>query len=427
MDIHVVRQGESLYAIAQAYGTTAARLAQDNELAPPYRLAVGQTIVILYPRQVYTVTAGDTLDSIAEQYGVTVNQLLRNNPQLNGLPAITPGQVLVIDYAQEKQGDMAVNGYAYPYIDRQVLRKTLPYLTYLTLFTYGITPEGGLVGIDDEEVIAIAREYGVAPLMLISTLTNEGNFNNELSSAVVNNPAIQERLINETLVTLREKGYYGLDIDFEFVRPEDRDAYTTFIRNVRERLNAEGFIVVAALAPKTDSAQPGLLYQGHDYAGIAAAANYVLLMTYEWGYTYGPPMAVAPIDKVREVLDYAVTQMPADKIFMGIPNYGYDWTLPFIRGESQARSLSNVAAVEQAVVRNAAISFDPVAQAPFYGYFDEQGREHEVWFEDARSVNAKLALIPEYGFEGGSYWTVMKYFPQNWLVLNSLYNIRKVL
>ena len=427
MDIHVVRQGESLYAIAQAYGTTAARLAQDNELTPPYRLAVGQTIVILYPRQVYTVTAGDTLDSIAEQYGVTINQLLRNNPQLNGLPAITPGQVLVIDYAQEKQGDIAVNGYAYPYIDRQVLRKTLPYLTYLTLFTYGITPEGGLVGIDDEEVIAIAREYGVAPLMLVSTMTAEGNFNNALSSAVVNNPAVQERLTNEILVTLREKGYYGLDIDFEFVRPEDRDAYTTFIRNVRERLNAEGFIVVAALAPKTDSAQPGLLYQGHDYAGIAAAANYVLLMTYEWGYTYGPPMAVAPLDKVREVLDYAVTQMPADKIFMGIPNYGYNWTLPFIRGESQARSLSNVAAVEQAVARNAAISFDPVAQAPFYGYFDEQGRGHEVWFEDARSVNAKLALIPEYGFEGGSYWTVMKYFPQNWLVLNSLYNIRKVL
>ena len=426
MDIHVVQPGESLYSIAQAYGTTAARLAQDNELTPPYSLAVGQTIVVLYPRQVYTVTAGDTLEGIAERYGVTVNQLLRNNPQLNGLTGLVPGQVLVIDYAQQKQGEMAVNGYAYPYIDRQVLRKTLPYLTYITLFTYGITPEGGLIGIDDEEVIAIAKEYGVAPLMLVSTLTEDGNFNNELSSLVVNDPAVQERLINEILAAIRAKGYYGLDIDFEFVRPEDRDAYTAFIRNVRERLNAEGYILVTALAPKTATDQPGLLYQGHDYAGIAAAANYVLLMTYEWGYTYGPPMAVAPINKVREVLDYAVTQMAPDKIFMGIPNYGYDWTLPFVRGESQARSLSNVAAVEQAVARNAAIFFDPVAQAPFYRYFD-QGREHEVWFEDARSVNAKLALIPEYGFEGASYWNIMKYFPQNWLVLNSLYDIRKVL
>lgn len=71
-------------------------------------------------------------------------------------------------------------GYAYPYIDREVLRRTLPYLTYITLFTYGFTPEGNLIDLDDEEVIRIAREYGVAPLMLISTLTEEGTFSNQL-------------------------------------------------------------------------------------------------------------------------------------------------------------------------------------------------------------------------------------------------------
>ncbi len=425
MEIHVVQPGESLYSIAQAYGTTAARLAQDNELSPPYSLAVGQTIVVLYPRQVYTVTAGDTLEGIARQYGVTVNQLLRNNPQLGGLTAISPGQVLVIDYEQETQGGLSVNGYAYPYIDRQVLQKNLPYLTYLTLFTYGITPEGGLIGIDDQELIDLAWEYGVAPLMLVSTLTEDGNFNNELASLVVNDMAVQERLISEILANMQARGYYGLDIDFEFIRPEDRDAYTAFIQNITQRLNAEGYPVVVALAPKVSVDQPGLLYQGHDYAGIGAAANSVLLMTYEWGYTYGPPMAVAPVDEVRKVLDFAVTQIEPDKIFMGMPNYGYNWTLPYVKGESRADSLSNVAAVELAVAQNAAISYDPVAQAPFFRYNDA-GREHEVWFEDARSVEAKLALTQEYGFQGVSYWNIMKYFPQNWLVLNALYNIRRV-
>ena len=425
MDIHVVQPGESLYSIARAYGTTAARLAQDNELTDPAALAVGQTIVVLYPRQVVTVTPGDTLEGIADRYGVSVNQLLRNNPQLGGLSALTPGQVLVIDYEGEKEGTLSVNGYAYPYIDRAVLRKTLPYLTYLTLFTYGFTPEGELIGMDDEEAIAIAKEYGVTPLMLISTLTEEGTFSNELADIVLNDPAIQERLINEILANLRTKGYGGLDVDFEYIGAENRDAYTAFIQNITQRLNAEGYPVVVALAPKTSSDQPGQLYGGHDYAALGAAANYVLLMTYEWGYTYGPPMAVAPLNKVREVLDYAVTQIDPEKIFMGMPNYGYDWTLPFVRGESQAESLSNVEAVNRAVRQNAAIEFDPTAQAPFYRYYDAQGRQHEVWFEDARSVQAKLRLSQEYGTRGVSYWNVMKYFPQNWLVLNSLYNIRR--
>ena len=135
-------------------------------------------------------------------------------------------------------------------------------------------------------------------------------------------------------------------------------------------------------------------------------------------YTYGPPMAVAPLNKVQEVLNYAVTQIDRNKIFMGIPNYGYNWTLPFVQGTSQAQSLSNVQAVELAGDVGAYIQYD---------YFDNQWREHEVWFEDARSIRAKLDMVPLYGLQGVSYWNIMRYFPQNWLVLNSLYNIRRVL
>lgn len=138
-------------------------------------------------------------------------------------------------------------------------------------------------------------------------------------------------------------------------------------------------------------------------------------------------MAVAPFDKVTEVLDYALTRIPAEKLLLGIPNYGYDWTLPFVRGESQARALSNVAAVEQAAQVGAAIQFDPVAQAPFYTYTDPQGREHIVWFEDARSIRAKLELAGGNDLNGVGYWNVMRYFPQNWLVLNALFTLRQVL
>ena len=119
---------------------------------------------------------------------------------------------------------------------------------------------------------------------------------------------------------MREKGYVGLDVDFEYIQPEDSAAYVGFLQNATARLHAEGYFVNTDLAPKTSSRQRGLLYEAHDYGSIGAVSDTVLLMTYEWGYTYGPPLAVAPLDRVREVVEYAVTQIPVRKILMGIPN-----------------------------------------------------------------------------------------------------------
>jgi spore germination protein len=425
MEIHVVRAGETLYDIARQYGISAERIAQDNGLTDPSQLVTGQTLVILYPSSTYTVQPGDTLQSIAADLGVTVNQLLRNNYGLNGLPLVYPGQTLYVDIAQEKQGTLAVNGYVYPFVDREVLRRQLPYLTYLTMFTYGFTPEGTLVDLDDEELIQIAREAGVAPLMHLSTLTPEGNFSSELANLLLNDPDLQDRIIDQVLGVIRAKGYEGLDVDFEFVAPENRQNYINFIDKVTNRLNAEGYIVIVALAPKTSPDQPGLLYEAHDYAGLGAVSNAVLLMTYEWGYAYGPPMAVAPLPQVRRVLDYAVTAIEPSKIYLGMPNYGYDWPLPFVQGETRAPSIGNQEAVDIARRYGAAIQFDPVSQAPHFNYYSSSWQQHEVWFEDARSIRAKLALTGEYGLTGVGYWNLMRDFPQNWLVLNALYNIQR--
>lgn len=424
MVIHVVRSGDSINSIAQEYGVPISQVLNDNQLVNPSQLVIGQTIVIRFPQQVHTVQEGQTLFSIANQYGTTVRQLQRNNPILGGETTVFPGQTIVISYTQEKVGTLSVNGYAYPFIDKSLLQATLPYLTYMTPFTYGITEEGGLVDLNDIELISMAYESGVAPLMHLSTLTEEGGFSNELASLVLNNADVQNRLIDNLITTIQEKRYRGLDVDFEFVFPQDAGPYAAFIRNLTQALNPLGLPVIVALAPKTSSTQPGLLYEGHDYAALGAAANEVLLMTYEWGYTYGPPMAVAPLPNVRAVVEYALTEIPAGKIWLGIPNYGYDWTLPFVQGQTRATSISNRYAVQLALRYNTEIRFDTRAQAPWFRYRDEQNREHEVWFEDARSIQAKLALITEFGLRGAGYWNLMRPFPQNWIVLDSLYNIR---
>ena len=423
MTIHVVQAGESVGSIAMHYGVDPVRLAADNAVPADGALAVGQTLVVRFPRQVHAVQPGETLTSIAAAYGTSVRQLWRNNWPLGGMEDLSPGQVLVISYWDERLGTASFNGYAYPYIDPALLSAQLPYVTYLTPFTYGITAGGGLLPLEDDAMLSAARQRGTAPVMHLSTLTESGQFDTQRAEMVLTDFEVQDRLVAEVLQTVLRKGFAGLDVDFEYLPGELAEAYSAFLSRLQRLLHSRGLFVWAALAPKTSASQPGLLYEGHNYAAIGAATDGVLLMTYEWGYTYGPPMAVAPLPNVRAVLDYAITEIPAEKIFLGIPDYGYDWSLPFIQGVTRAQSISNQRAIELAVEYGIAIQYDETAQSPFFHYTDAGGIVHEVWFEDARSMSAKLRLIAEYGFQGGGFWNLMRPFSQTWLVLDALYDV----
>lgn len=215
-------------------------------------------------------------------------------------------------------------------------------------------------------------------------------------------------------------------MDFEYLEGRQAAAYTAFIDALRQRLNPLGWPVIVALAPKSSAEQRGLLYEAHDYAALSHAANAVLLMTYEWGYTAGPPMAVAPLPQVRRVLDYALTEMAPEKIFLGVPTYGYDWPLPFRQGITRAPSLSPQEALALARRYGAEIQYDETAQSPWFRYTAETGTVHEVWFEDARSSLAKLRLAAGNGLQGVGLWNLMRDAPQTYLVLNGAFQVEKL-
>ena len=423
MLIHIVAAGDTLFSIAQQYGVSESLLRRQNQVPENGQLVVGQTLVILFPSIVHIVSEGDTLSSIAAQYGISRQELYRNNYFLLGQDTIMPGEELVIALSGEKAYTFGVNGYAYPYISPLLLQQELPYFSYLTPFTYGITAQGNLVPLSDEALLADAARYGVQPWMHLSTLTEEDTFSSQRAADILTDPVKQERLIAEVIANMQAKGYRALDVDFEFLGAALAQAYAGFITRLRTQLSPLGYPVIVALAPKTYARQPGELYEGHDYAALGEAADAVLLMTYEWGYTYGPPMAVAPLPQVRQVLQYALTVIPPEKIFLGIPTYGYDWPLPYERGVTRATSLSPEQALALARDFGAAIQYDETAQAPFFRYFAADGREHEVWFEDARSAQAKLSLAAENGLQGLGLWNMMRRFPQFYLVLNALYDI----
>ena len=368
---------------------------------------------------IYVVEKGDTLERISEENGVPVWKIIYDN-QLDLPDRLVPGQALLLleegERGYEGEG-FRTGGYAYPFIEPEILTQAFPALRELLVVSYGFTFEGDLVAPlqDDLWLVEESWKRGVEPLLVLTPFSG-GAFNNQLVKVLTENDEIQEKVIDQLCRAVEDNGYAGVNIDFEYILPGNRIRFAQFVGRVRKRMSAGGYRTSVALAPKVSDTQKGLLVEGLDYYLLGESADFVFLMTYEWGYTYGPPMAVAPADKVRQVLEYAVTRIPAEKLIMGIPNYGYDWPLPYERGLTRARTIGNVEAVRIAAENGAEIRYARIAQSPWFTYMSA-GQSHEVWFEDPRSIMAKLDLAGEYGLSGIGYWNLMRPFRANWLLL----------
>lgn len=371
---------------------------------------------------IYVVKEGDTVDSIAFYFGISINSLIYAN-QLEYPYRLAIGQsMLIVDDLElsgllYKKNILRANGFAYPFISPWVLNETLSYLEEMSVFSYGFSEEGELIppALPVEWMINDALYKGVRPVLTLTPFGKDGQFNNYLIHRMLINERARGNLIANIVDTITEMGFEGVNIDFEFILSEDRDNFTQFVGDVTTAVNELGYEVTVDLAPKTSSTQSGLLYEGKDYMGLGNASNRAFVMTYEWGYTYGPAMAVAPINKVRQVLEYATTQIPSEKISMGIPNYGYDFTQPYVRGESKAKTIGNIEAVNIAINNNSIIMFDEISKTPFFSYV-EDNVTHEVWFEDARSIWEKYKLIKEYNLYGFGCWQIMQLFRPMWIL-----------
>ena len=371
---------------------------------------------------IYVVKEGDTVDSIAFYFGISINSLIYAN-QLEYPYRLAIGQsMLIVDDLElsgllYRKNILRANGFAYPFISPWVLNETLPYLEEMSVFSYGFSEEGELIppALPVEWMINDALYKGVRPVLTLTPFGKDGQFNNYLIHRMLINERARGNLIANIVDIITEMGYEGVNIDFEFILSEDRDNFTQFVGDVTTAVNELGYEVTVDLAPKTSSTQSGLLYEGKDYMGLGNASNRAFVMTYEWGYTYGPAMAVAPINKVRQVLEYAITQIPSEKISMGIPNYGYDFTQPYVRGESKAKTIGNIEAVNIAINNNSIIMFDEISKTPFFSYV-EDNVTHEVWFEDSRSIWEKYKLIKEYNLYGFGCWQIMQLFRPMWIL-----------
>lgn len=375
---------------------------------------------------IYIVKPGDSLWRIARRAGTTAEELARIN-QLSDPSRLIPNMALLLPGGtQPGRQEILANAYAYPNIGEAVLEETLPVLSFLCPFSHRLTLSGELLPLDDGRLVEAAPAQNVAPFLTVTNLSENGGFSSDIAHAVFTDGAVQDAAVENILAALAGRRYAGVNLNIEYVYPYDRESYNRFLRRLSGLLHERGLYLVTAIAPKESAGQEGLLYSAHDYAAHGRWADWVVLMTYEWGYTYSAPQAVSPVNRIRRVLDYAVTQMPAGSILLGMSNYGYRWRLPWRQGDA-ASVIGNTAALNLAVSVGAELRYDETAQAPWFRYTDAEGLRREVWFEDVRSVRARLELVKEYALAGISWWTVNRLFRPALQLQAALFDMMKLL
>ncbi len=285
MIIYTVRSGDNLYSIGQKYGIQESELQQANQIQNGQSLTPGQALVIPVDMSVYEVEPGETLLSIARKFGTTVERLLLLNPGITDPSQIRAGENLIIPHFVSPTRQIIVNGYALPNIALNTLNMTLPHLTFLSIFSYEARADGSVVPLDDRGMIQAAYRQAVAPLMTLTNIKEGGGFDSDLAHTILTDEQVQNTLLLNVIQEMNARSYFGLNVDFEYIYPGDREAYNDFLRKTYQLLHPIGFRMMTALAPKTYADQPGLLYEAHDYAAHGQIVDWVILMTYEWGYT----------------------------------------------------------------------------------------------------------------------------------------------
>lgn len=426
MYIHVVQQGDTIQSIADFYGLPADVIIRDNGLDFPENLVIGQCIVIAIPELVYTVKEGDTLAGIAASHNISIMQLLQNNPSLADREFISPGDRIVISY--NKKGTMATHSMTLPFVSTRTLRKTLPYLSYISIVNYTATDEGDIITYyDDTEYIRLAKEYNTIPLMFLTTLTLQGEANIRAAFDILLNMESQDRLAENILTILREKGFYGINISFEYITPSSLPYYENAYARVAGRIISEGFLAFATINPDIRVVGTEVEFMRLDYTLLGQMADNILFMKYEWAINPNPPSPISSIYNIGVYLNFLKENIDPEKLNLGLSTIGYDWELPYFTGISGVRALTYDSAVALARIEHVPIQFDEVSQTPFFLYSANGPfpREHIVWFIDARSINALLNMVFENNLHGIGIWNITVFNPQLWLLVNSQFDIIK--
>lgn len=351
--------------------------------------------------ELYLVRPGDSLSAIAKSHGTSPEALVHLN-QLGDPRRLCPGLSLVLENQQASVPAVTELCAALsPQAQPELVSSLLPQLSWLCLQGSRITAQGALHLPEQARLLSLARQHQVMPLLTVSNLGQSG-FSPALAHALLRQEAAGRTLTDNILKAVESHGYRGLDLSFQYLYPFDRAAYGAFALRLGEALHAAGYYFFCSLAPKTQATAETPLCAGQDYAALSAADRLILL-AHGWGGAFTAPQAIAPLDRVTAALDYAARQLPPGKVLLSLSWGGCGWSLPWRQGD-EARPMSASLAADTAVSAGAEIRYDPVAQAPFFLCPGTGGKRRIIWYEDSRSLLARMELARSRGLAGLSLW-----------------------
>lgn len=282
-------------------------------------------------------------------------------------------------------------------------------------------PQEGFTAQEKKRIIDRAHRQNMEVLMLVHNLLYDGKANGkELAKKMLATGESRESFIDGVEANLEKFDYDGINIDIESIYVSDRDRFSALMKELYERLSPKGYRVTVCVPAKTSDNTSNTWSGPFDYKEIARYSDRVAIMTYdEHGYSSGPG-PVASYNWVENVMKYAVGQIPPEKILMGIPGYGFDWTT----GKKGAGYISYSQAVNLSASRGVQIQWDETARVPYFKY-RENGLSHQVWFESKYSLEHKLDIAKEYNIGGIALWRVGLEDPGMWDVIDNRIEAQK--
>ncbi len=284
---------------------------------------------------------------------------------------------------------------------------------------YGLSSSGAIVPqYSQGQAAAVASDIArlrAARIRIVPSIANVtgGRFAYQPIARILHDPALARQQVSDIVGLVDQQKYAGIDIDYEELHAADRAVFTQFVRELAKALHAHGKVLSVAVFPQTAAPKAANPVSFQDYAALGAAADQVRIMGYNYHWPTSAPGATAPIGWVRSVLRYATSQMPASKVVLGIPLFGYDWP----DGNGAAQTVSWLDALRLSRQHHTAAQYSNVSQAPHFSYA-VAGRTHTVWFENAESSKAKFEAVKGtsiagvylwmYGYEDPSTWSALR-------------------
>jgi spore germination protein len=313
------------------------------------------------------------------------------------------------------QGKVVLGYYPEDYLGDKLaltsLKNHYQSITDVAAFAYTIAGNGQISGRHFKEGMTFAKEKGIRTYALVHNYSN-GGFDQEAARQLLNSPANRQKAVNNLLTILKNNGYTGVHLDLENIAPTDRALLTQFVKEVKEKLTPAGYKISMAVPAKV-SDSPNVAWVGaFDYKALGELVDEMAIMTYDEHYLNGRPGPVASYPWVEKVIKYATSQVPSNKILLGIATYGYEWGP---NGGTRALTHSQVSSLLSNNKLQA--TWNPQLQVPHFTY-KKNGQTYQVWFENSHSARIKLHLINQYNLKGIAIWRLGFEDPELWQRIN---------